>query len=107
MRVVLRNGRSRAADISRPVLATLVGALAGAAVGCQPTAARWVEWNDAVVMQIEAWRAEHEETYTRNWVPIEGLHFLKPGTQRAGSAPDMGLREDGFEQHQEVEVDAG
>ena len=38
--------------------------------------------------EIEAWRAEHERSYTRNWVPIEGLHFLKDGTQRAGSAPD-------------------
>jgi uncharacterized protein len=87
MSVVHRNGRFRATDVSRPLLATLVGAFVGSALGCQPAAAP-LEWNDAVVMAIEAWRAEHEESYTRNWVPIEGLHFLKPGTQTAGSAPD-------------------
>ena len=75
-------------DLSRPLLATLAGALVGAAIGCQPTAAPPLEWNDAVVMEIETWRAEHEESYTRNWVTIEGLHFLKAGTQSAGSAPD-------------------
>ena len=76
------------AYVSRPLRATLLGALVGAATGCQPTAAPPLEWNDAVVTQIETWRAEHEQSYTRNWVTIEGLHFLKPGTQSAGSAPD-------------------
>ena len=57
-------------------------------MGCQPPAAPPPEWNDAVVTEIETWRAEHEESYTRNWATIEGLHFLKPGTQTAGSAPD-------------------
>ncbi len=74
--------------VSRLLLATFVGALVATAIGCQPTAAPPLEWNDAVVMEIETWRAEHEESYTRNWVTIEGLHFLKPGTQSAGSAPD-------------------
>ena len=69
-------------DVSRLLLATLVGGLLGTAIGCQPTAAPPLEWNDAVVMEIEKWRAEHEESYTRNWVTIEGLHFLKVGTQR-------------------------
>jgi uncharacterized protein (DUF1684 family) len=54
---------------------------------CQPGTPP-LEWSDAVVTQIEAWRAEHEDSYTRNWVTIEGLHFLKPGTQTAGSGPD-------------------
>jgi uncharacterized protein (DUF1684 family) len=72
---------------SRPLLATLAGAFIGAATGCQPAAPPF-EWNDSVVTEIEAWRAQHEESYTRNWVPIEGLHFLKPGSQSAGSAPD-------------------
>jgi uncharacterized protein (DUF1684 family) len=67
---------------SRPLVTTLVGALAGIVAGCQP------EWNDAVVAQIETWRAEHEKSYRENWVTIEGLHFLEPGTQSAGSAPD-------------------
>jgi len=73
--------------VSRLLRATLVGALVATALGCQPTAAP-PEWNDAVVMEIEKWRAEHEESYARNWVTIEGLHFLKAGTQSAGSAPD-------------------
>ncbi len=75
-------------DVSRLLLATWVGALVATTVGCQPTAPPPLEWNDAVVMEIETWRAEHEESYTRNWVTIEGLHFLKDGTQSAGSAPD-------------------
>ena len=39
-------------------------------------------------MEIEAWRAGHEDSYTHNWATIEGLHFLKEGAQSAGSAPD-------------------
>ena len=73
---------------NRPVLATSLAALVGLATACQPSATPPPEWNDAVVMEIETWRAEHEESYTRNWVPIEGLHFLKEGTQTAGSAAD-------------------
>jgi uncharacterized protein (DUF1684 family) len=72
-------------DPSRLLLATFAGALVGTATGCQPTAAP--EWNDAVVREIETWRAEHEESYRRNWATIEGLHFLEFGTQTAGSAP--------------------
>jgi uncharacterized protein (DUF1684 family) len=74
-------------DLSRPLLATLVGVLVGTAVSCQRTAPS-AEWNDAVVTEIETWRAKHEDRYTNNWATIEGLHFLKPGTQSAGSAPD-------------------
>jgi len=73
--------------LSRPLLAALLGALVGTAVGCQrgsPPA----EWNDAVIQEIEIWRALHEDSYTHNWATIEGLHFLKAGTQTAGSAPD-------------------
>lgn len=65
----------------------LLAVLAGAAFGCQ-RAAPPLEWNDAIVAQIEAWRAEHEASYTRDWVTIEGLHFLEPGAQSAGSASD-------------------
>ena len=43
---------------------------------------------ETVVRDIEAWRAMHEQSYTSNWATIEGLHFLKDGTQTAGSAPD-------------------
>src|SRR5688500_18371143 len=73
---------------SRLARATCSGALTATALGCQPAAEPPPEWNDAVVMAIETWRAEHEDSYTRNWVTIEGLHFLKPDTQTAGSAPD-------------------
>jgi len=65
----------------------LVLAFVGTMLGCQP-AAPPPEWNDAVVAQIEAWRAGHEDSYTRNWATIEGLHFLKTGAQSAGSASD-------------------
>jgi uncharacterized protein (DUF1684 family) len=71
----------------RPWLAALVSAAAGTAVGCRSADAP-PEWNDSVVRDIETWRAEHEDSYTRNWVPIEGLHFLRAGTQSAGSAAD-------------------
>ena len=76
--------------LSRPLLVTLVGALVGTALGCQRTAPQ-AKWNDAVVAEIEAWRAKHEDSYTNNWATIEGLHFLKPGTQTAGSAPNNDL----------------
>ena len=71
----------------RPLLAMLASALVVTAIGCQRAAPPF-EWNDAVVMEIEAWRAGHEDSYTRNWATIEGLHFLKEGAQSAGSAPD-------------------
>lgn len=72
---------------SQRLRATLAGALVAATVGCQPTDAPF-EWNDVTITEIEKWRAGHEESYTRNWATIEGLHFLKPGAQSAGSAPD-------------------
>ena len=71
---------------SQSLLATLLGTFVAAAAGCQGTAPP--EWNDAVVTEIAAWRAKHEDSYTNNWATIEGLHFLKPGPQTAGSAPD-------------------
>src|SRR5688572_8130497 len=79
----------RSTLLGRDLSALFLAAWAGALVaGCQPTSAPPAEWNDAVVREIETWRAEHEQSYTRNWATIEGLHFLKPGTQSAGSAPD-------------------
>jgi uncharacterized protein (DUF1684 family) len=75
-------------DLRRSLLGFLVGAFVAAATGCQRDAAPAPEWNDEVVKEIEAWRAQHEDSYTRNWVTIEGLHFLGDGPQSAGSAPD-------------------
>lgn len=37
--------------------------------------------------EVEAWRARHEESYRRQYVPLAGLFFLKPGVNTAGSAP--------------------
>jgi len=68
--------------------ATLAGALVVTALGCQRAAVPPFEWNDAVVTEIEAWRAAHEDSYTHNWATSAGLHFLKEGTQSAGSAAD-------------------
>jgi uncharacterized protein (DUF1684 family) len=76
----------RSIDPSRLPCTVLLGAAAAAITGCQPSEPP-LEWNDAVVAEIETWRAEHEDSYRRNWVTIEGLHFLKPGTQTAGSGP--------------------
>jgi uncharacterized protein (DUF1684 family) len=39
------------------------------------------EW----VKQVEAWRAKHEVDYTRDYVPLAGLAFLKSGVNTAGS----------------------
>ena len=39
------------------------------------------------VKQVEAWRAKHEADYSRDYVPLAGLAFLKEGINTAGSAP--------------------
>jgi uncharacterized protein len=44
-----------------------------------------------VVIEVAAWRAKHEADYRRDWVTIAGLHFLNPGAQTAGSAPDRDI----------------
>lgn len=43
--------------------------------------------DEAHVKKVEAWRAKHEADYTRDYVPLAGLFFLKPGVNTAGSAP--------------------
>jgi uncharacterized protein len=40
----------------------------------------------AATKETEQWRAEHEESYRKNWSTIAGLHFLEPGTHTAGTA---------------------
>jgi uncharacterized protein (DUF1684 family) len=42
--------------------------------------------DSAHVREVEEWRAKHETSYRRDWASIEGLFFLKPGENRAGSA---------------------
>ncbi|MGE0703012.1 MAG: DUF1684 domain-containing protein [Vicinamibacterales bacterium] len=38
-------------------------------------------------VQVEAFRARHERDYTREYVPLAGLFFLKDGSNTVGSAP--------------------
>lgn len=40
----------------------------------------------AYLKEIEGWRAKHEVDYTRDYVPLVGLAYLKPGVNTAGSA---------------------
>ena len=41
----------------------------------------------AYTEEVNAWRAKHEADYTRDYVPLAGLFFLKPGANTVGSAP--------------------
>jgi uncharacterized protein len=75
---------------SRQVWVLVVAALA-ATPGCQRGAPPEIQWNGAVVKDIEVWRGKHEADYRRDWATIEGLHFLSPGTHTAGSASDNDL----------------
>ncbi|HVS25588.1 MAG TPA: DUF1684 domain-containing protein [Gammaproteobacteria bacterium] len=83
-----RHRLSKLARCRAPALIALVAAASAAALGCRPGASPRLEWNDEVATEIEAWREKHEADYRRDWATIEGLHFLVPGTQSAGSAPD-------------------
>jgi uncharacterized protein (DUF1684 family) len=42
--------------------------------------------NPAYVNDVERFRAKHEADYRREYVPLSGLAFLKPGPNSAGSA---------------------
>jgi uncharacterized protein len=44
------------------------------------------ELSAGVIKEIQDWRAKHEADYRREWVTIAGLHDLKQGPNRAGSA---------------------
>jgi uncharacterized protein (DUF1684 family) len=39
------------------------------------------------VARVEAWRDQHERDYTRDFVPLAGLFFLKQGPNTVGSRP--------------------
>jgi uncharacterized protein len=41
----------------------------------------------AATRETLEWRAQHEESYRKNWATIAGLHFLEPGSHTAGTAP--------------------
>ena len=78
--------RAKIARYTAPTLAVFAAAACAAVAGCNRGASPGLDWNDEVVKEIGAWRAEHEADYRRDWATIEGLHFLKPGTHTAGSA---------------------
>jgi uncharacterized protein (DUF1684 family) len=42
--------------------------------------------DSAHVKEVEQWRAKHEADYTKEYVPLAGLFFLKAGGNTAGSA---------------------
>ena len=44
------------------------------------------------VKDVNAFRAKHEADYRREYVPLAGLFFLKPGANTAGSAPSNDIR---------------
>ena len=69
--------------ISHPWLAmTLVAVLAASST---PFAGRVAAADTAHAKEVEAWRAKHEADYTKEYVPLAGLFFLKPGQNTAGS----------------------
>lgn len=60
--------------------------LGAAACGSRPSESAAKPAVDPV-QEVQQWRAKHEADYRREWVSIAGLHLLKPGANRAGSAP--------------------
>ena len=40
----------------------------------------------AATKETQDWRAQHEDSYRKNWATIAGLHFLEPGSHTAGTA---------------------
>ena len=62
-----------------------VAAIAGAchSSGSRPDPASDVA---AATKETADWRAQHEDSYRKNWSTIAGLHFLEPGSQTAGTA---------------------
>ena len=68
----------------RSFVVSLVIAAACSSTGSAPdTAASDVS---AATKETQDWRAQHEESYRKNWATIAGLHFLEPGSHTAGTA---------------------
>jgi uncharacterized protein (DUF1684 family) len=63
----------------------IVMAVTVASAALSTLAARGVTSDPAHVKEVEEWRAKHEADYRRDWVSIDGLFFLAPGENRAGS----------------------
>lgn len=70
-------------------MAAWAAALAALTVACAPPAPQ--PEAGLVTAEVEAWRAQHEADYRRDWVTIAGLHFLNPGKQTAGSAANQDI----------------
>jgi uncharacterized protein (DUF1684 family) len=64
-------------------LALAVGGLMVVGIASAPDASHRQE--------VEKWRAKHEADYRREYVGLAGLFALKPGANRAGSAPSNDL----------------
>jgi uncharacterized protein (DUF1684 family) len=70
--------------ISRRAFAmTFVAVLSAASV---TPAGRIAAADTAHLKEVEAWRAQHETDYMKEYVPLAGLFFLKPNANIAGSA---------------------
>jgi uncharacterized protein len=76
------------ARVNGPVSAVVWLLLAVSLQGCAgPDATPRLPDGAEYVAEVEAWRARHEESYRRQYVPLAGLFFLEPGPNAAGSAP--------------------
>jgi len=64
----------------RSVILATLALMSGISMNGQPA------MDPAYVKAVEGWRAQHEADYTREYVPLAGLFFLKPGANTAGSA---------------------
>jgi uncharacterized protein (DUF1684 family) len=69
--------------LSRPAVLTFLAACSVAAV---PLANPASPADGAHAKEVEQWRARHEADYRKEYVPLAGLFFLKPGRNSAGSA---------------------
>lgn len=45
----------------------------------------------AYVQSFEKWKAEHLDSLKKNWIPLAGLYWLKPGANTFGSAAENAL----------------
>src|SRR6478735_1176397 len=65
-------------------------ALALAAVGVFSVGVTAID--DSYRHEVEAWRAKHEESYRKEYVPLAGLFALATGVNTAGSAPGSAVQ---------------
>jgi uncharacterized protein (DUF1684 family) len=68
------------------VRASAVGLAVAGALGIAVAAA-----DDNYRRDVEAWRAKHEESYRKEYVPLAGLFPLEAGANSAGSAPGSAI----------------